>query len=91
MYIVRKYHQQNGRFICSGSREAFFLSFALLALALAAWGALFFYMGVPAMNCGLGIPHSSWKGLGGLPTDRRRTATFTVISVFCPSTSPGWE
>ena len=37
MYIARKYHQQIGRFICSGSREAFFLSFALLALALGPW------------------------------------------------------
>jgi hypothetical protein len=50
MYIVRKYQQQIDRFICSGNRGAFFLAFALLAVALATLGTLFFKFGAPAMN-----------------------------------------
>jgi len=50
MYIVRKYHQQIDRFICSGSCGAFSAAFALLVVGLAILGALVFKFGAPAMN-----------------------------------------
>jgi hypothetical protein len=50
MHLVRKYHLQINRFVCSSGRGAFFLAFALLAGVMAALAALIFRFGAPAMN-----------------------------------------
>ncbi len=50
MRIVRKYQQQIDGLVCSGSRAAFFLAFALLVVVLAAVGMLALKFGAPAAN-----------------------------------------
>jgi hypothetical protein len=50
MRVVSQYRRQINQFICSSKPAAFLLAWSLLALALAVLGALFFYMGAPAMN-----------------------------------------
>jgi len=50
MYIVSQYRRQIRQFICSDTPAAFLRAWGLLAVALAALAALFFYMGAPAMN-----------------------------------------
>jgi hypothetical protein len=62
MYLVRRYHQQLDRFICSGSRKSYLLVLVLLVVALGALGALIFKVGAPAMN---GCPWDTPILLGG--------------------------
>lgn len=53
MYILRDYHEQIDRFICSRSRQAFVVAWVLLSVMLALLGAIFFWMGAPPIE---GIP-----------------------------------
>jgi hypothetical protein len=50
MFVLRDYHDRINGFLGSRSRKAFVAAWALLAAALAALAAIFFWMGAPAIN-----------------------------------------
>ncbi len=50
MLIASQYRRQIHQFISASTPKAFLAAWALLVVALAALGALFFFMGAPAMN-----------------------------------------